>query len=1407
MCILNCLLIMESLKRKGRPPNPRAKANPLSALTFAWTLPIFWNGFKKEMEEQDLFEPLEEHASSPLGDKFARLWEEEVARAGAKRTPSLLRVIMKAYAARCMLYGFVLLVTECGIRIAQPVFLGKLVEYYGPEQNTMKPREAFLYAGAVILCSALNVFVTHPYMMAILHMGMKFRVACCSLIYRKSLRLSKTALGETTVGQVVNLLSNDVNRFDVAIIFLHYLWIGPLATVIVAYFMWLEIGWAAVVGVGFMLAFIPLQAYFGKRTSVLRLKTALRTDERVRLMNEILSGIQVIKMYTWEKPFADLVAKARKQEIKQIRATSYIRGVLTSFIMFTTRICLFFSILAFVLGQNNVITAKQVFVVTSFYNILRQTMTVFFPQGIAQVAEASISIKRLQSFMLYEDTTKPVPGLAEIQTAAKKKPKEEDKSKEDIITAEDKFESTDEKKPETEVAESSEQKDEAKGNESGEDDDEELATRVDQDARGVRLRHATAKWIAAHAENTLTDMSLTIKPGKLIAVIGPVGAGKSSLLHVLLRELPLQSGTVHVGGTVSYASQEPWLFAGSVRQNILFGQPMDRPRYNTVVRRCALDRDFALFPHGDKTVVGERGVSLSGGQRARISLARAVYKRADIYLLDDPLSAVDAHVGRHLFESCVVGYLRNTTRILVTHQLQFLRDVDQIIILKNGTIAAAGDFETLSASGLDFATLLARGESEEEKPKQSQDTTNTELEDSMLQGSFRKRQLSIHSVSSVDNLTGAAPPEGGREEAEMRSAGAVSGAVYAAYLRAQGHPLLVALMLVVTVLTQLLGSGADWWTSYWVNLEEDLPRSFMNTLDNNNTTGPLERTENFTNPLIDNAQFVRSSLTRYDCIYIYSAMVAALVAVALLRSFMFFWLAMRASTRLHNNMFASITRAPMRFFHTNPSGRILNRFSKDMGAVDEVLPSALLDVLQIGLSLIGIVVVVAVVNWWLLIPTVAIGFVFYGLRIVYLASSRSIKRLEGVTRSPVFSHLNATLQGITTIRAFGAQEALIREFDNHQDVHSSAWYLFIASSRAFGFWLDLVCVVYIAIVTLSFLVFDKEEYGGNVGLAITQAMGLTGMFQWGMRQSTELENQMTSVERIQEYSTIESEPPLESEPSKKPPPSWPEAGRLEFRRVFLYYAPSEPPVLKDLSFLILPKEKVGIVGRTGAGKSSLINALFRLAKLEGEIIIDGRETSMLGLHELRSQISIIPQEPVLFSGTMRHNLDPFDEYPDQVLWRALEEVELKEAVLELPAGLSSRMSEGGGNFSVGQRQLVCLARAIVRRNRLLVLDEATANVDPQTDTLIQTTIRNKFADCTVLTIAHRLHTVMDSDKVLVMDAGQMVEFDHPHILLKKSDGFLRSMVDQTGKVMAETLARVAQQAYEQKYQWKTDTTD
>ncbi|EZA62671.1 putative multidrug resistance-associated protein [Ooceraea biroi] len=1248
-----------------------------------------------------------------------------------------MRVLVKCFGLKVMLYGIILAIMEILLRVLQPIFLRQLLRYYNSwEVNEF---EAYMYATGIILCSAINIFVIHPYMMAILHMGMKIRVACCSLIYRKALRLTRTALGETTIGQAVNLLSNDVNRFDISIIFLHYLWIGPLETVIITFFMYyvFDIGLSAIFGVASLLLFIPLQGWLGKKSSELRLRTAIRTDERVRLTNEIISGIQAIKMYTWEDPFSALIEKARKKEINVIRGTSYIRGVTMSFIIFTTRMSLFITVLAYVLSGFQ-ITAEKVFMMTAYYNILRTTMTVFFPQGITQVAEALVSIRRLQKFMLYDELT----SLEDVATEKKEKknPKETDDSKEDQVNPKDSRGDTKDN-----LVNSNKIKQEV---------DAEQLKYIEH---CIAIENANAKWLDYEREDTLQNITIKVRPGELIAIVGQVGAGKTSLLNVMLRELPLQEGSIQINGKVAYASQEPWLFAGSVRQNILFGRKMDQIRYDRVVKVCQLKRDFDLLPYGDKTIVGERGISLSGGQRARINLARAVYAEADIYLLDDPLSAVDAHVGKHMFEECIDKYLRGKTRILVTHQLQYLRNVGRIIVLKDGAIQAEGTYDELGSMGVDFGRLLETQAQMEEK---------TSRPPSAPPSRSNSRTASITSLSSfMTNDTSKQEPD---EVAEMRSTGNVSGKVYNGYLRAGGNWCVIFIIAMLCIVTQLAASGGDFFIAEWVRIEEKYG---------------MNETLKASRPL-----------TRAECIYIFSGLTVLTIGVTLIRSFAFFWTCMRASIRLHDRMFRSISRATMRFFNTNTSGRVLNRFSKDMGAVDEVLPTALIDCLQIGLSLLGIIVVVAIANVWLLIPTVIICIIFYYLRVFYLATSRSVKRLEGVTRSPVFAHLSATLQGLPTIRAFGAGEILTKEFDRHQDLHSSAWFIFIASSRAFGFWLDVFCVVYIMLVTLSFLVLNNYARGsmdgGYVGLAITQSIGLTGMFQWGMRQSAELENQMTSVERILEYSKVESEPPLESTPDKKPKSDWPQEGRIEFKGISLRYAPLEPPVLKNLNFVIYPREKIGIVGRTGAGKSSLIQALFRLADMEGPIEIDGINTSEIGLHDLRSKISIIPQEPFLFSGTLRRNLDPFDSYTDHVLWQALEEVELKEM------GLEAHINEGGSNLSVGQRQLVCLARAIVRNNPILVLDEATANVDPRTDELIQSTIRLKFEKCTVLTIAHRLNTVMDSDRILVMDAGTAVEFDHPHILLQKELGYLKSMVLETGKAMAEALAGVARESYQ-----------
>ncbi|XP_061393041.1 probable multidrug resistance-associated protein lethal(2)03659 [Musca vetustissima] len=1362
---------MQSVKPNELPQNPYERTNIFARLCYWYTLSTFFKGRNKSLNTEDLYRALSEHESEILGNKICQSWQKELyQKAYHKKQPSLLKATIRVFGCRYAFLGLILFVLELGSRSSQPAFLMGLIAYYTSGEQDR--RMAYLYAAGVVVSSIMNVMFSHIYSMGTMHLGMKMRVAMCSLIYRKSLRLSKTAVNSPSAGQVINLISNDVGRLDVATTLLHYLWVGPILTCMITYRMYSEIGISAVFGVAFMLMFIPLQVWLGKQTSALRLRTASRTDERVRMMNEIISGIQVIKMYAWENAFCKLVTDARKKEINSIRYSSYIRGILFSYVIFLTRVSVFLSLVGFVLLCNT-LTAEKVFLIAAYYNILRSTMTVFFPEGVSILAETLVSLKRIQAFLLSEETQvmdKSNSGSCYNDNNAAKDIRETD----DEISQ-------------------------------GKDIEEQPLVANGHSTvttTGIIINNFKAKWDPRASDYNLNDINLRIEPGTLVAIIGPVGSGKSSLIQSILGELKPAAGTIKVNGTLSYASQEPWLFTGTVRKNILFGQPMDRSRYRAVVKKCALEKDFKLLPYGDKTIVGERGASLSGGQKARISLARAVYCRTSIYLLDDPLSAVDTHVGRHLFDKCMRGLLRDNIVVLVTHQLQFLQSADQIVIMDKGRICAMGSYESLSQNGHDFAQMLTETINED-----SMEATKTR---SRSESQVKDRRSSVTSINSLADSVYQDTPSQGEETQEE---GKIGLDLYKKYFKAGGGFFMFIVMLMFCVVSQGLASCGDYFLSYWVNKKrtEEANRvelvAYLNATANGTSTTPTEpfiwspsyRTESsLSNWLSQYGIHVKSDMLD---IYIFTIITVTTIVLTITRSFVFFNMAMRASQNLHNAMFRGIIRASMYFFNTNASGRILNRFSKDMGQIDENLPSVMIDAIQIFLSIFAIVVVISVINPLYLLPTMVLVLIFYNLRAFYLKTSRSVKRLEAINRSPIYSHLGASMSGLSTIRAFGAQRILIKEFDNYQDLHSSAFFLFSTTSRAFGYWLDCCCVLFIAVVTLSFFIFAPEN-GGEVGLAITQVMSLTGMVQWGMRQSAELENGMTAVERVVEYDDIQPEGELESKDDKKPPETWPEAGKVIFNDLSLRYDPDPKSeyVLKSLNIDIKPREKVGIVGRTGAGKSSLINALFRLSYTNGSIIIDSRDTKSMGLHDLRSKISIIPQEPVLFSGTMRYNLDPFGEYSDAKLWEALEEVQLKKVVSELESGLETKIAEGGSNFSVGQRQLVCLARAILRENRILVMDEATANVDAQTDTLIQTTIRHKFKHCTVLTIAHRLHTVMDSDKVLVMDAGRVIEFGSPFELLTESDKkvFL-DMVEQTGKSTSECLLQIAQKAHDEKF--------
>lgn len=1316
---------------KREAKNPRDGANLLSVLLFGWLWKIFRIGYKRELEHSDLFSPLDSHASQIIGDKLEKQWKIETNNCKKKKgKPKLWKVLAKCFGAKIILVGIAQFILEFILTIPQPLILSKILQYFNGT-SSMTKTEAYYWAGLFILLFVLRSPFYHLTIHSMIHLGMKIRVSCCSLIYRKVLRTSKSAEACSSAGQTVNLLTNDVNSLDYAMPFFNYIWMSPIILILIAYIIFVQIELSALTGIALYVLIIPLQGVLGKFVPKLAMQSAYRTDKRLRLMNEIIGGVQVIKMYAWEKPFSKLVDKARLKEVSAIRKNYFIDAAAMAFEAYASRLCIFVTIITYALFGNPII-AEKVFMIAAFYNEMRYSMGIAFPLGIQRLAKALASIKRIEEFM----------DLEEIQESLLEDLSHSNNNNGHLVNNKDIVLNLDVNNLTDNKADENIYKNNSLTLKNG------IVNSQQQSV--VILQNATAKWEKSSTDYNLKSINFTAKHGELTAVVGQVGSGKTSLFHAILKELPLITGNLHVSGKVVYVSQEPWIFASSIRQNILFGATMNKQRYDKVIRVCQLETDFMMFPHKDQTIIGEKGINLSGGQRARINLARAVYAEADIYLLDDPLSAVDTHVGRSLYEKCICKYLKGKTRILVTHQLQFINSADKIYVLNNGGVQISGTFQELKKSGSDFLSVLQATE-EEEKVKEKDDKDQSVMNDTIAED-----------VTSEEERS---------EVAEHRSFGKISHKVYTSYFKAVGNYWLVSLVFFMIIICQGLLSGSDFHLSKWVDAEN----KFIVDDYGNTTITKLPESE------------------RNLYIYIYSALMCGAVIMVYLKSICYYDMCLRSSRNLHSNMFYNIIRASMLFFHTNPSGRIINRFSKDIGQVDKYLPFSLYDVLDNLFFMLVVLAMTFSVNYYLIIPSFIIGIILYTLKTVYIKTSRSIKRLEGITRSPVFSHLSATLNGLSTIRAFRAQNLLTKEFDNHQDVHSATWYLFFSCSRAFGYYLELFCNIYVVIVIYSFLLVSSGDSVGNVGLIITQTTMLAGYLQWGIVQLSELENQMTAVERIMEYTNIQKEPPLESSSENKPAANWPDKGRVEFRNVCLSYTPGGDFVLKHMSFVVKPTEKIGIVGRTGAGKSSLISALFRLSFLEGEIYIDGIGTSKLGLHDLRSKISIIPQEPLLFAGTLRENIDPFEEYTDDELWESLEEVELKEAVSA--SGLYGKVSDGGANFSVGQRQLLCLARAIVRKNKILVLDEATANVDPQTDALIQKTIRKRFENCTVFIIAHRLNTVMDCDKFIVMDAGHMVEFNHPYLLLKQEQGYLYDMVQQTGPEMALVLTKMAEASY------------
>ncbi|XP_021410687.2 ATP-binding cassette sub-family C member 3, partial [Lonchura striata] len=1327
-------------------PCPELNSGFLSRLTFWWFTSMAIHGYKRPLEDKDLWSLNEDDTSKTIVQQLSKEWDREKVECKQKedvsymkksnhvqnhvggspeeaevlirdkkhnRKPSFLRALLRTFGPYFLIGSFFKLIQDL-LSFVNPQLLSVLIGFI---KNKDAPAWwGFLIAALMFICAVLQTLILHQHFQYCFVTGMRLRTGITGVIYRKSLAITNSAKRSSTVGEIVNLMSVDAQRFMDLMTFLNMLWSAPLQIFLALYFLWQTLGASVLAGVAVMVLLIPFNSAIAIKTRAFQVEQMRYKDSRIKLMNEILGGIKVLKLYAWEPSFSEKVLEIRKNELRVLKKSAYLNSLSTfawisaPFLVALTTFAVYVSV-----DEKNILDAEKAFVSLSLFNILKFPLNML-PQVISNIAQTSVSLKRIQQFLSHDELN---PNCVE--------------------------------------------------------------TKVIAPGNAISVRNATFSW-GKELKPTLKDINMLIPSGSLVAIVGHVGCGKSSLVSALLGEMEKLEGEVAVKGSVAYVPQQAWIQNATLKDNILFGQAPNEEKYQDALEACALKTDLEVLPGGDQTEIGEKGINLSGGQRQRVSLARAVYSSSDIFLLDDPLSAVDSHVAKHIFDKVIGpdGVLKGKTRILVTHGISFLPQVDHIIVLVDGKISEMGSYQELLKQNKAFAEFLRNyaldEDIEEDEPTMleeeevllAEDTLSihTDLADNEpVTNEVRKqflRQLSVVSSEGgecpnkmstkrrVCEKKPAEPPLPRKIanekliQAETTETGTVKLTVFWQYMKAVS-PVISLVICFLYCCQNAAAIGANVWLSDWTN-----------------------------EPVVNGTQ--HNTAMR---IGVYAALGLLQGLIVLICSFTLALGGINAARTLHAALLENKFHTPQSFYDTTPTGRVINRFSKDIYVIDEVIPPTILMFLGTFFTSLSTMIVIIASTPLFAVVIIPLAILYFFVQRFYVATSRQLKRLESVSRSPIYSHFSETVSGASVIRAYRRVKAFVDISDSKVDENQKSYYPGIVSNRWLGIRVEFVgnCIVLFAAL---FAVIGRNSLNaGLVGLSVSYALQVTLSLNWMVRMTSDLETNIVAVERIKEYSETETEAPWIIE-GKRPPENWPSKGDLEFVNYSVRYRKGLDLVLKDLNLQVHGGEKIGIVGRTGAGKSSMTLCLFRILEaVKGEIKIDGVKISEIGLHDLRSRLTIIPQDPVLFSGTLRMNLDPFNKYSDEEIWKALELSHLKRFVSSQPSMLDYECSEGGENLSVGQRQLVCLARALLRKTRILILDEATAAIDLETDDLIQMTIRTQFVDCTVLTIAHRLNTIMDYTRVLVLDNGTIAEFDTPANLIA-AKGIFYSMAKDAG---------------------------
>ncbi|XP_047551477.1 cystic fibrosis transmembrane conductance regulator isoform X2 [Lutra lutra] len=1412
--------------------SPLEKASVLSKLFFSWTRPILTKGYRQRLELSDIYQIPSADSADNLSEKLEREWDRELA---SKKNPKLINALRRCFFWRFMFYGIILYLGEV-TKSVQPLLLGRIIASYDPDNKEERSIAIYLAIGLCLLF-VMRTLLLHPAIFGLHRIGMQMRIAMFSLIYKKTLKLSSRVLDKISIGQLVSLLSNNLNKFDEGLALAHFVWIAPLQVTLLMGLLWDLLQASAFCGLAFLIVLALFQAGLGRMMMKYRDQRAGKINERLVITSEMIENIQSVKAYCWEEAMEKMIESIRQTELKLTRKAAYVRYFNSSAFFFSGFFVVFLSVLPYALIKT--IVLRKIFTTISFCIVLRMAVTRQFPWAVQTWYDSLGAINKIQDFLQKQEYKTLEYNLTTTEVVMEN------------VTA------------------------------FWEEGFGELLEKAKQNSNDRKISNADNSLFFSNfsllGAPVLKDISFKIERGQLLAVAGSTGAGKTSLLMMIMGELEPSEGKIKHSGRISFCSQFSWIMPGTIKENIIFGVSYDEYRYRSVIKACQLEEDISKFAEKDNTVLGEGGITLSGGQRARISLARAVYKDADLYLLDSPFGYLDVLTEKEIFESCVCKLMANKTRILVTSKMEHLKKADKILILHEGSCYFYGTFSELQNLRPDFSSKLMGYDSFDQFSAERRNSIITEtLRRFSLEGdaavswnetkkqSFKqtgefseKRKNSIlnpmnsirkFSVVQKTPLQMNGIEEDSDEPLERRLSLVPDGAEQGEAILPRSNMINTGSMLqrqrrqsVLNLMTcspgnqgqsfhgrtasstrkmslapqanltemdiysRRLSQDSGLEISEEIN-EEDLKECFFDDVESippvttwntylryvtihkslvfvliwclviflaevaislvvlwllKNTAS--QDKGNSTQSMNSSYTVIFTSTSTYYVFYIYVGVADTLLALGFFRGLPLVHTLITVSKILHHKMLHAVLQAPMSTLNVLKAGGILNRFSKDIAILDDLLPLTIFDFVQLLLIVIGAVTVVSALQPYIFLATVPVIVAFVILRAYFLHTSQQLKQLESEGRSPIFTHLVTSLKGLWTLRAFGRQPYFETLFHKALNLHTANWFLYLSTLRWFQMRMEIIFVIFFIAVTFISILTTGEGVG-TVGIILTLAMNIMGTLQWAVNSSIDVDSLMRSVSRVFKFIDMpaeESKSPTKSfKPSKdvqlskvlitenhhvKEDDIWPSGGQMTVKDLTAKYTDGGNAILENISFSISPGQRVGLLGRTGSGKSTLLSAFLRLLNTEGEIQIDGVSWDSITLQEWRKAFGVIPQ------------------------------VGLKSVIEQFPGKLDFVLVDGGCVLSHGHKQLMCLARSVLSKAKILLLDEPSAHLDPITYQIIRRTLKQAFADCTVILSEHRIEAMLECQRFLVIEENKVRQYDSLQKLLSEKSLFRQAI--------------------------------